>query len=63
MWVSLFHSSCGGEPGVSLKFERGTQGPSRLVVEPPLELSWGDSSLARMCRVASVLLQCQVATH
>ena len=41
----------------------GTQCSSGLVVGPHLELSWGDSSLGGMCRVAPVLLQCCEATH
>ena len=41
----------------------GTQGFCRLVLGPPLKLSWGDSSLAVMCRVAPLLLQYQEATH
>ena len=36
----------------------GTQGFSQISVGPPLKLSWGDSSLAGMCRVAPILLQC-----
>ena len=35
----------------------GTQGSSQLVVGPPLELYWGDLSLAGMFRVVPVLLQ------
>ena len=57
-----FHLSRGGEFRVTLGLG-GTQGSSQLVVGPPLELSWVDSSLQVMCRVAPVLLQCQVATH
>ena len=49
--ISGFLSSCSG-----------TQCSSRLV-GPPLELSWGDSSLAVMWRVAPILLQCREATH
>ena len=35
----------------------GTQGSWQLVMGPPVEFSWGDSSLAGMVREASVLLQ------
>ena len=35
---------------------------SGLVVGPPLELSWADSSLVGMCSMAHDLLQCQLAT-
>ena len=41
----------------------GTRGSFRLVVGPLLRLSWSDLSLAEMCRVASDLLLCWVATH
>ena len=50
--ISGFYSSWGG-----------TQDSFQLAVGPPLVLSWGNSSLARMCRVAPVLLQCCEATH
>ena len=46
--ISGFHSSWGG-----------TQDSSQLAVGPPLILSWGNSPLACMCRVAPVLLQCE----
>ena len=36
----------------------GVGGQLLLVLGPPLELYWGDSSLAGMFRVAPVLLQC-----
>ena len=49
--ISGFLSSCSG-----------TQCSSRLL-GAPLELSWGDSSLAVMWRVAPILLQCREATH
>ena len=60
--MTQFHSSCGGEFRVTLELG-GTQGSSQLVVGAPLELSWVDSCLEVMCRVAPVLLQWQVATH
>ena len=34
-----------------------TQGSSQLVVGPPLELPWGNSCLAGVCRMAPFLLQ------
>ena len=58
----MFLSNCsvelrrGGELGFLLSWGV-TQGSSRLVVGPPLEFPWGNSSLAGMCRVAPFLLQ------
>ena len=40
----------------------GTQGSWQLLMGPPVEFSWGDSSLAGMVREASVLLQGVVRT-
>ena len=34
------------------------QGSSRVAMGPPVNFPWGISSLAGMCRVDSVLLQC-----
>ena len=56
-WDLGFQSGHGWEHGVPLKLE-GTQGSFRVAAGPPLELSWGDSSLAGMCRVEHFLLQC-----
>ena len=36
---------------------------SGLVVGPPLEVSWADSSLVGICSMAHDLLQCLLATH
>ena len=57
VWNSGFHSRCGGELGFLLNWGV-TQGSSQLVVGHPFEFSWGNSSLAGMCRVAPFLLQC-----
>lgn len=57
VWDSGFHSRHGGEFGF-LSSWRVTQGSPRLVVGPPLEFPWGNSSLAGMCRVTPFLLQC-----
>ena len=60
---SVFLSNCsvelrrGGELGFLLSWGV-TQGSSPLVVGHPFEFSWGNSSLAGMCRVAPFLLQC-----
>ena len=57
VWNSGFHLRCGGELGLLSSWEV-TQGSSRLVVGPPLEFPWGNSSLVGMCKVAPFLLQC-----
>ena len=56
-WDSGFHSRHGGELGF-LSSWGVTQGSSRLVVGPPLEFPWGNSSLAGMWSVAPFFLQC-----
>ena len=71
--LELLPFSCGGNSvflsNYSVELRRGgelgfllswgvTQGSSPLVVGHPFEFSWGNSSLAGMCRVAPFLLQC-----
>ena len=62
VWDLWFHCSHGSELGVPLDLGV-TQASSRLALGPPLSFSWPNLSLAGMCRVAPVLLQCWMATR
>ena len=59
MCKKLLSSGRGGELGVPLELG-WYSGFLSTDGGPPLELSYGDSSLAGLCRVAPILLQCQV---
>ena len=41
-----------------LELQQVTQGSFRVVVEPPLELQWGRSSLVVLCSLVPVYLHC-----
>ena len=43
---------------MTLEMQRVTQGSFKVVVETPLELQWGRSSLVAMCKLVPILLQC-----
>ena len=51
-------SNCSRELSVPLELQQVTQGSFRVVVEPPLELQWGRSSLVVLCSLVPVYLHC-----
>jgi len=51
-------SNCSRELSVPLELQQVTQGYFKVVVEPPLELQWGRSSLVVLCRQVLVYLYC-----
>ena len=43
---------------VTFEIQHVTQGSFKVVLETPLELQWGRSSLVAMCKLVRILVQC-----